>query len=134
MLGAVRSRLTVAAGIVAVLVVVVGTTVVPAHVTLGGGSLRCGTVWHPERSSEIAGLAHICARAAAEHLRASLGVGGFLAVLALVPLLFGRVRSTGMRRMLCALWGIGFVAATLAAVAWLGWGVEYWPPGVTFDL
>ncbi len=86
------------------------------------------------RQRDRAPGARLCDRAAAEHLRASLGVGGFLAVLGLVPLLFGRVRSTGVRRMLCALWGIGFVAATLAAVAWLGWGVEYSPPGVTFDL
>jgi hypothetical protein len=123
-----------AAIITAVLVVVVGTTIIPTHVALGGGSLRCGTVWHPDRGSEIAGWARLCDRAAAEHLRVSLGVGGFLAVLALVPLLFGRVRSAGVRRMLCALWGIGFVAATFAAVAWLGWGVEYSPPSVTFDL
>ena len=127
-------RLTIGALAVAALAVVVGTTVVPTHVSLGAGSLRCGTVWHPDRGSEIARLARLCERAGAEHLRASLGVGGFLAALGLVPLLFGRLRSAGARRMVCALWAISFVVATLAAVAWLGWGVEYSPPGVTFEL
>lgn len=123
------ARLTVAGLLLAVIAVVVGTTVVPTHVTLGAGSLRCGTVLHPDRDSEIAPL---CGPAGANHLRAALAVGTFLAVLAIVPVLV-QWRRPGRHSAVWAVWGVAILFAAILGVAGLGM-VEYAPKSIFFDL
>lgn len=78
----VGARLTLAGLGVTVIAVAVGVGLVPTHVSLGGGSIRCGTAIRPDRTSEVAPL---CGAAGANHPRATLAVGVVLAVLALVP-------------------------------------------------
>jgi len=124
------ARLTLAGLLVAAIAVVVGTTMVPTHVTFGAGSLRCGTVLHPDSSSEIALL---CGPAGAHHLRAALIVGGILAVIAFVPLVV-EWRRPGQHRGLWAGWAMVLAVATGVAVAGLGFFVEYAPKSVFFDL
>lgn len=124
------ARLTLAGLLVAAIAVVVGTTIVPTHVSFGAGSLRCGTVLHPDSSSEIALL---CGPAGAHHLRAALIAGGILAVIALVPLAVAWKRP-GQRRALWAGWAVVLVVTTVIAVAGLGFFVEYAPKSVFFDL
>lgn len=60
--------MTVAGLLLATVAVVVGTTVIPTHVTFGARALRCGTVLRPDRKSEIA---PICGPAGANHLWAA---------------------------------------------------------------
>lgn len=122
-------RLTLAGLLVAAIAVVVGTTVVPTHVTLGAGSIRCGTVLRPDRDSEIAPL---CGPAGANHLRAALGVGAFLAILAAVPVVV-EWRHPGQHLLLWAAWGVFTLLAAVVGVASLGM-VEYAPESVFFDL
>ncbi|MGI8809739.1 MAG: hypothetical protein ACR2KK_18245 [Acidimicrobiales bacterium] len=122
-------RLTLAGLALAVIAVVVGTTVVPTHVTFGAGSIRCGTVLHPDRDSEVAPF---CGLAGADHLRAALLVGAFLVVLACMPAVVHRFRP----RRYAALWAAWAVTIALVAVvgvASLG-VVEYMPDSVYFDL
>jgi hypothetical protein len=123
------ARLTLAGLLIAVIAVVVGTTVVPTHVSLGAGSLRCGTVLHPDRDSEIAPL---CGPAGANHLRATMAVGAFLAALAVVPVVVQR-RRPGRHAAFWAIWGLVMLLAAVAGVARLGL-VAYAPESVFFDL
>jgi hypothetical protein len=123
------ARLSVAGLLLAVVAVVVGTTVVPTHVTLGAGSLRCGTVLHPDRDSEIAPL---CGPAGANNLRAALAVGTFLAALAIVPLVV-QWRRPGQHPALWAAWGVVMLIVAVVGVAALGM-VEYAPKSTFFDL
>lgn len=125
----VAARLTLAGLVVAAIAVVIGTTVVPTHVTLGAGSIRCGTVLRPDRDIEIAPL---CGPAGANHLRAALAVGAILAVLAVVPLVV-QWRRPGQHLSLWAAWGVIILVAAVVGVAWLG-VVEYAPESVFFDL
>lgn len=112
------ARLTVAGLLLAAIALTLGTTVVPTHVTLGAGSLRCGTVLRPDRESEIAPL---CGPAGANHLRAALAVGAFLAVLAVVPAVVER-RRPGRHRALWRAWSMIMLFAAVAGVAGLGGG------------
>lgn len=97
----IATRLTVAGLVVAAIAVVMGTMVVPTHVTLGGGSMRCGTVIRPDRDSEIAPL---CGPAGAHQLRVTLALGAFLAALAVVPVVVQR-RCPGQHLSFCVAWG-----------------------------
>ena len=123
------ARLTVAGLLLAAAAVVIGTTLVPTHVAFGAGSLRCGTVLHPERSSVIAPL---CGPAGAHHLRAALIFGALLAVLATIPVVVQRIRP-GPHVALWATWGMVMLLAAIVGVAGLGL-VEYAPESVFFDL
>ena len=125
----VGARLTVAGLGLAVLAVAIGVWLVPPHVSLGAGSIRCGTVLRPDRSSEVAPL---CGAAGANHLRATLGVGGVLAVLALVPLLLDW-RRPRRRPALWAGWAAMTLVVAIVGVASLGM-VEYTPDSMFFDL
>lgn len=125
----IAARLTVAGLLLAAIAVGVGTTVVPTHMTLGAGSLRCGTVLRPERTSEIA---RHCGPAGANHLRAALAVGVLLAVLAVVPVV-AQWRRPGRHVALWAAWGVIILVAAVVGVAYLGL-VEYAPESVFFDL
>jgi len=123
------ARLTLAGLLVAAMAVVIGTTIVPTHVTFGAGSLRCGTVLRPDRDSEIA---PVCGPAGANHLRATLVRGGILVVIAIVPIVF-EWRRPGEHRDLWVGWAVVLVVVTVIAVASLGL-VEYAPKSVFFDL
>jgi len=123
------ARLTLAGLLVAAIAVVVGTMIVPTHVTLGAGSLRCGTVFRSDRNSEIAPL---CGPAGANQLRTALAVGMVVAVLALVPVLV-HWRRPGRHAALWAAWGVAMLFAAVVGVALLGL-VEYAPESVFFDL
>ena len=125
----IAARLTLAGVLVAAIAVLIGMTVVPTHVTFGAGAIRCGTVLRPDRSIEIA---PVCGPAGANHLRETLGVGAFLAVLAVVPLAV-QWRSPGQHLSLWTAWGVIMAVAAVLGVAWLG-VVEYAPQGVFFDL
>ena len=114
----------------AAIVVVIGTTVVPTHVALGAGTLRCGTVLHPDRNSEIAPL---CGPAGANHLRATLAVGALLAVLAVVPVVV-QWRCPGRTLSLWVAWGLIMLVTGVVGVAGLGFFVEYTSESVFFDL
>jgi len=123
------TRLTVAGLLTAATAVVIGTTVVPTHVTFGAGSVRCGTVLRPDRDSEIA---QFCGPAGANHLRAALVVGAVLAVLALVPVLV-HWRRPARHTALWAAWSAIMLFAAILGLAALGL-VEYAPPSVFVDL
>ncbi len=123
------TRLTVAGLLTAAIAVVIGTTVVPTHVTFGAGSVRCGTVLRPDRDSEIAPF---CGPAGANHLRAALAVGTVLALLALVPVLV-HWRRPERHTALWATWSVIMLFAAIVGIAALGL-VEYAPPSVFFDL
>ena len=98
------------------------------HVTPGNGSLRCGTVIDPDRSSEIGDM---CPKARSGHVRATPAAGVVLALLSLSPLLAARVdRDHAGQGWLVTSVVIWIVAATLA----LAWIVEYSPPGDVFEL
>ena len=125
----VAARLTLAALLLAAVAVVVGTAVIPTHVTFGAGALRCGTVLRPDRNSEIA---PICSPAGANHLRAALAVGAFLAVLAIFPVGVQWIRP-GRHAALWAAWGVIMLIAAVVGVAVLGL-LEYSPGSVFFDL
>ncbi|MDQ3640862.1 MAG: hypothetical protein M3450_05170 [Actinomycetota bacterium] len=79
--------------------------------------------------SEIAAL---CGRAGANHLRATLFVGGVLVVLAVLPLILERTRP-GIHPVTWTTWAFVMVLATILGVASLGLA-EYAPEGVFFDL
>lgn len=123
------SRLTIAGLVVAVIAVILGTTVVPTHVTFGAGSLRCGTVFRPDRNSEIA---PVCGPAGANQLRQTLFLGAALVMLALLPLILGRTRA-GHHPAVWMGWGAVILLTAILGVARLGL-VEYSADGVFFDL
>lgn len=125
----VAARLTLAGLLLASAAVVVGTTVVPTHVTLGAGALRCGTVLRPDRNTEIA---PVCGPTGANHLRAALAVGAFLAVLAVFPMVVQWLRPR-QYAALWAAWGVIMLMAAVVGVVSLGL-VEYAPESVFFDL
>ncbi len=124
------ARLTLAGLSLVVFVVVIGTTVVPTHVTLGAGSLRCGTVLSPDRNSEVAPL---CDQAAVNHLRAVLAIGAILTAIALAPLVVAW-RHPGRHGALGVAWGAIMLVGAAVGVAAMGWFVEYAPDSVFFDL
>jgi len=109
----VGSRLTVAGLGAAGAAFVVGIALVPTHVTFGAGSLPCGTVLHPDRTSEISAW---CGAAGAHHLRAALAVGVVLVVLALVPVAIQRVRPPFLKGV-WVVWGMIFVLVAVAGFA-----------------
>ena len=123
------SRRTIAALVLAGLVVLVGVTLIPTHVSLGAGSLRCGTVWHPDRTSEVA---RYCGKAGAEQLRASLTVGAFLGCLGLLPMLCGRF-SNRRRTVAFGIWIAVFLTGAAMGLLVLALS-EYSPRGTVFDL
>ncbi len=124
----IAARLTLAGVLVAAIAVLIGTTVVPTHVTFGAGAIRC-TVLRPDRNIEVA---PVCGPAGANHLRATLAVGAFLAVLAVVPVVV-QWRCPGQHLSLWTAWGVTIAVAAVLGVAWLGL-VEYSAEGVFFDL
>jgi hypothetical protein len=124
------SRLTLAGLGLVVVTILLGTTVIPTHVTLGGGSLRCGTVLHPDRMTEIAPL---CGRAASNQLRAVLVIGAILSALALIPVAVGW-RLAAPPPALWGVWVAVMLVAGLLAVAAMGWAIEYAPKSAFFDL
>ena len=123
------TRLTLAGVVVAMGAFVAGTTVIPTHVTLGAGSIRCGTVLHPDRQLEVA---PICGPTGANHLQAVVVLTAIRTVIAVVPMLLER-RRLG-RPVLWASWAIVMAVATVAGLAVLGWAVEYAPESAFFDL
>jgi|GEM_PF-3162755 len=125
----VAARLTLAGLLVAGVAVVVGTTVVPMHVTVGAGPLRCGTVLRPDRSGETAPL---CGAVGADHLRAALAVGAFLAMLAFVPVLV-QWRRPGRHLALWTAWAAVMLVIAVVGVIRLGL-LEYAPESSFFDL
>lgn len=116
-------RITLVGLAVAVLAVLIGTTVIPTHVTPANGSIRCGTVLHPDRDGAVADL---CGPAGAHQLRAALMVGAILAILATPPAFVGRM-SRRRRRISWMLWGAVFLTSVVVAVLWLSIN-EYSPP------
>lgn len=110
--------------LVAALTLVVGTTLVPTHVSLGAGSLRCGTVLHPDQEGEIA---DVCGATGAHHLRAALAVAAIVAGLAVLPLGIRPFRQRMGSWRFCAAWGAVLICVALIGVLSLGF-VEYAPP------
>jgi hypothetical protein len=109
---------------------VLALAVVPMHVTLGAGSLRCGTVLSPDTESEIADL---CPSARSGHLTAALVAGGALAVIAALPWFASSLLGRSARPLL-AVWSVSWVIAAAVALLFLAWVVEYSPPHAVFDL
>ena len=122
-----RSRLALAPLLGAVIVVWLGIAVIPMHISLGAGSLRCGTAWAPDTNSEIRRVNDLCREARAPHVRASLMAGVLLAVLALPAVAIARWPNP-TRRLALAGWLLLWVLAAAAALAGLGWAVEHSPP------
>ena len=125
----IAARLTLAGVLLAAIAVLIGTTIVPTHVTFGAGAIRCGTVLRPDRNIEIA---PVCGPAGANHLRATLAVGALLAALAVVPVVV-QWRSPGQHLSFWTAWGVTMAVAAVLGVTWLGL-VEYSAEGVFFDL
>ena len=122
-------RTTVGVLALAGLIVVLGVALIPTHVSFGAGSVRCGTVWHPDRVSEFA---RFCGKAGAQQLRASLGAGALLGGLGFVPLLVWRLPRR-QRRATSALWVVVFIVTAALALMLLG-TTEYSPSGASFQL
>lgn len=123
-------RTSVALLIGTALAIALALAVVPMHITPGNGSLRCGTVIDPDRSSEVGDL---CPKARSGHVRATLAAGVVLGLLSLLPLLATHAdRNETGRGWLVASVVIWVVVATLG-LAWIGWSVEYTPPGDVFQ-
>lgn len=116
-------RLTLCGLAVAGLAVALGVGVVPVHLSLGAGSIRCGTVLRPDRLSEVASS---CGPAGAHHLRATLRMGAVLALLALAPALIGR-SSRGSTTTAYVAWAALFAPAVIGGVVSLAL-VEYSAP------
>jgi len=110
---------------------VLSVAVLPTHVTLAAGALRCGTVLHPDRTSEIHAL---CGKAGAHQLYdAEVGFGG-LALIAMLPVLVGRRHPARWRGAIAVVW-LGIVLALAAtAITWLGWITAYSPPSEIYHL
>ncbi len=125
--GAKTSLLLLVATIVFLLIAL---AVVPMHVTLGAGSLRCGTVLNPDTDSEIADL---CPSARSGHLTAALVAGGGLAVTAALPWI-ASARVGGRARPLLAIWSVSWAVAAGLALLFIAWVIEYSPPHEVFDL
>ena len=131
--GVSRVSLTIAAALMVGtgLAVVVAIAVIPMHVTFGAGSLRCGTVLQPDITSEIG---DVCPKARGEHLRAAVGSGVFLALVALGPLLPPVASGERASRLWLITSILVWVALATLALAWIGTSVEYSPPADVFDL
>lgn len=109
---------------------VIGIALVPTHVSFGAGSIRCGTVLHPDRTIEVA---RYCGPAGAHQLRSVVVLGAVLALLALVPAAIGRLRPGPLRIAAWVLWGTLFPVLAVVGVALLGL-LEYSPPGTSLLL
>ena len=122
-------RLTLAGLAVAGLAVAAGLALVPIRLSLGAGSIGCGTVLRPDRAGELSAACHTVV---GDHLRATLTVGGVLVVLALAPVVAGRryLRPGGKA---WAAWAAVFVVVAVAGVAWLA-TVASVPSSLFFDL
>ncbi|MGH9165278.1 MAG: hypothetical protein ACRDZW_07200 [Acidimicrobiales bacterium] len=103
----------------------------PTHVTLGAGSLRCGTALAPDDGSE---LADVCPGARGHHLRAAVAAAAALAVIAASPLFAPVVSRRDPGRPALVATVVLWVIAAAIALAILGWFVEYSPPGDVFKL
>lgn len=90
----------------------------------------CGTVLQPDRTNEIA---RFCGAAGAQHLRAALVLGAVLAILALLPVVIGAVRSRPAARALTAGWAVIFLFVTVVGLLSLT-VIEYSPPREVLDL
>ena len=116
---------------IAALGFVAAVAIMPTHVSFGAGSLRCGTVLRPDRTSEI----HMfCGKAGARQLRAAGAEFAGLALVALIPLLAGRKTPVQWRGRIAIIWLV--LIAVFATIAVTGLGlVEYSPPsGGTYQL
>ncbi len=109
---------------------VLALAVVPMHVTLGAGSLQCGTVLNPDTESEIGDL---CPSARSGHLTAALVAGGALVVIATLPWIASS-RLGDAARPLLAIWSVSWTVAVSLALLWIAWVMEYSPPHEVFDL
>lgn len=125
------ARTSVALLIGTALTVAFALAVVPMHVTPGNGSLRCGTVIAPDRSSEIR---DVCPKARSGQVRATLAASVVLALLSLLPLLAARMERDQVGRGRLVIWVVIWGLAAILALAWIGWFVEYTPPGGVFEL
>lgn len=112
-----------------VIFLVLSLAVVPMHVSLGAGSLRCGTGLNPEAESEIGDL---CTSARPDYIRAALMAGGALAVIAALPWIASRLGAAA-RPVLIGLFVSWLVVASVALL-WIAWFMEYSPPHEVFDL
>jgi hypothetical protein len=105
-----------------------GVAVVPTHVSFGAGSLRCGTVVHPDRSE----LGAVCVRAAANQLRAAVVLTAILTALACVPLVVEWRRPDRYSGLWVA-WGAIMVLVAVIGVAGLAM-LDYSPKSAFVDL
>ncbi len=114
-----------------VVVLVLALSVIPMHVTLGGGSHRCGTVFSPDARSEIG---DVCPEARSSHAAAALAAAGVLAVVASLPLAAERLLREEAPRLLSTVWAAVWLVSAGVALIWIGWFVEYSPPHEVFEL
>lgn len=122
-------RLTNAGLGVTAVAFVLGVAVIPTHVSFGAGSIRCGTVLHPDRLIEISPA---CGPAGAHQLRAVLVLVAVLATVATGPLLIGWWRP-GRSTPALGAWAVLLVLVALFGLAYLGVD-EYHPASTFFDL
>lgn len=125
-----RAKVSVTLLLGSVAFLAVALAVIPMHVAPANGSLHCGTFLHPDTRSEIADL---CPRARRGHLMATIGLTGALVAIAALPATAQRARRRLVGPLLVTFAVIWLFAATLALML-MGWGVEYSPPGETFNL
>jgi hypothetical protein len=121
-------RLLLAGLTLALVAFLFGVAVVPAHVSLGGGSLRCGTVVRPDRSE----LGAVCDRAGANQLRAALVLTAILTALACIPFAVERRRPARYSRLWVP-WGAVMLFTAVIGIAGLAM-LDYSPKSVFIDL
>jgi hypothetical protein len=96
--------------VIAVLWFVAATMLIPTRVTLGAGSLRCGTVVAPDTGSEVG---RYCGDVTAQRLREAWWTTAVLAVAAAAPLAFirssqrSRVARSAVTALVVTVWLLG---------------------------
>jgi hypothetical protein len=103
-------RLSIVGVVVAVLWFVAATMLIPTRVTLGAGSVRCGTVVAPDSGSEVG---QYCGAVTAQRLREAWWTTALLAVAAAAPLAFtgssqrSRVARSALTAVVVTVWLLG---------------------------
>ncbi|CAA9218409.1 MAG: hypothetical protein AVDCRST_MAG50-496 [uncultured Acidimicrobiales bacterium] len=118
-------------GVATAIVLVVSLTVLPMHVNLGVGSVRCGTVVSPDTRSEIA---LPCLDARPSHVISSLAVVAVLGTVAALPLVAAARGRDSDSRPLLGGWVLLWCLCAALGISWLGFFAEYRAPHQIFDL
>ena len=95
------------------------------HVSLGAGTLRCGTVLAPDTGTEVGTL---CSEARPTYVRSTGIIAAALLAISIAPLLGRRWKGFAAGMLVC------WIVIAAAAVTWSAAMQEYSPRHEIFDL